>query len=98
MLVRSMPSVPPKEPHEWYRIDDVVVSYTGPGLISDAVWTRYVEALNADGVRIAVAMTADDAASLTATQRKSASDALQSRGRPAIAITNSRITRGVITA
>jgi hypothetical protein len=87
-----------KDPHQWCRVGDVVVSFTGPGEINDLLWGRYVEALAADGVRVALAMTADDAAGLSATQRKVASDALQTRGRSAVAVTNSRITRGVITA
>lgn len=87
-----------KQPHEWYRLGDIVVSFTMGGQIEDALWDQYVAALRADGVRMLFGIASEDASGISATQRKAASDAMQQKSIQAVAVTNSRVLRGVLTA
>ena len=42
----SQPRQPTVEaPHRWKTIDDVIVSFTIPGRISDEVWDAYLDAI-----------------------------------------------------
>lgn len=84
-----------KGSHEWYLVDDVLVTYT-VGEVQDAIWSRYLAAIQNDKIRINLAFSSNG--SLTALQRKTASDALKAKNIPAVVVTDSALVRGVVTA
>lgn len=83
-------------PHEWHIIGDVLVTFTVEGAIKDDLWSRYLETLSKGNYRINLAFSSN--AALTALQRKAASDALKARNVQAIVMTDSALTRGIVTA
>lgn len=87
-----------RNPHEWQRVGDIVVSFTGPGEIADPLWDLFVAALGEKGVRVALGLTSDDTAGINATQRKAVADVMKRNNIAAYAVTNSRVLRGVLTA
>ncbi|NJK32665.1 MAG: hypothetical protein HC927_09785 [Deltaproteobacteria bacterium] len=98
MIDRRMTTPSANVPHAWQRVGDIVVSFTASGAIDDEVWLQFVSALGEDGVRMAFAVTVDEAFGISATQRKSAAEVMQARNLSAVAVTNSRVLRGVLTA
>jgi len=92
----GMPKLQLKEPHEWYIVGDVLASFTSAGVIDDETWAQYVDVLQNGKFRVNLACSADG--SISSTQCKGASDAVKSRNLPVIVLTDSRITRGVVTA
>jgi hypothetical protein len=92
----GMPKLQLKEPHEWYIVGDVLASFTSAGVIDDETRASYVDVLQNGKFRVNLACSADGSISLT--QRKGTSDAVKSRNLPVIVLTDSRITRGVVTA
>jgi hypothetical protein len=88
----------PTQPHVWELLQDVMVTQTVPGPISDELYiNQFVSDLKKNTVRV-IFSVAFGATSLTATQRKAAADVLRDKHILAIVVTDSRMTRGIITA
>lgn len=86
------------EPHVWELVDDVIITQTVPGPISDELYiNRFVGDLKKNKVRVIFSVSMGET-SLTATQRKAAADVLRDKGILAVVVTDSRMTRGIITA
>lgn len=85
-----------KEPHEWHLVGDVMVTFTIAGTITDRLWERFIADLKNNTVR--VIFSCADNANISSTQRKLTSEALQAKNIYAVVVTNSRITRGMLTA
>jgi hypothetical protein len=85
-----------KEPHEWHLVDDVMVTFTIAGTISDRLWDRFIADLKNNNVR--VIFSCADNGNISSSQRKLTSETLQAKNIYAVVVTNSRITRGMLTA
>lgn len=85
-------------PHSWEFIEDVVVSMTVEGSeITDELWSAFFSEVKASNVRVMMALVVGNV-SISSQQRKLAADVMNSKKLGAIVITDSRITRGVLTA
>lgn len=82
--------------HEWCIIGDVLLNFT-TGVVSDDVWHRYLEDVRKSDIRVNLAFSTPSG-SLTALQRKSASDLLKSKNIRAVVLTDNAMVRGVVTA
>lgn len=93
---KTMAALEMKEPHEWHLCGDVMVTFTVAGEITDALWARFLSDLKANPVR--VIFSCAEGGNISSTQRKLTSDTLQERNIYAVVVTNSRLTRGMLTA
>lgn len=84
-------------PHRWTFLDDIVVSETVPGEITDELYFRFCDEIEASDVRMVFAISTGGN-SLTSAQRKRISGVMQKKGVSAVVLTDSRLTRGVVTA
>ncbi len=85
--------------HEWEIVDDVMVTRTIPGPLSDELYVDgFVGDLRrADAVRVIFSVSTG-ATSLTATQRKAAAEVMRQNDLGAVVLTDNRLVRGIITA
>lgn len=83
-------------PHQWRIIGDVLVALTSEGVIDKDTWARYIDVLHNGDFRVNLAISHDGA--ISSTQRKGASEAIKSRKLSVIVLTDSRVTRGIVTA
>lgn len=93
---QTMAGLKMKEPHEWHLVGDVMVTFTVAGDISDRLWDRFLADLNNNEVR--VIFSCAENGNISSMQRKLTSEALQAKNIYAVVVTNSRITRGMLTA
>jgi predicted Fe-Mo cluster-binding NifX family protein len=84
------------DPHQWEIIGDIVFTRTREGVIPDETWARFLADIK-KGARIVFAVSEGDPAP-SPTQRRDAAKALTDHGVTAIVITESRISRGILTA
>jgi hypothetical protein len=82
---------------DWERVDDIMVVKTRPGPITDARWNKYIADVETGTIRVVFALVWGSI-TVTATQRKSAAESLKKTGSSAIVLTDSRISRGILTA
>ena len=87
----------PQEAHSWLIIDDVILSFTRPGLTDDALWIAFAKDLRNAKVSKYVG-AAVGVIDVTSVQRKIVADALRERKLPVAAISDERLVRGMITA
>lgn len=81
----------------WECVGDVVVSLALPGEVDDAAWSGFPNDVKTKKARAILAFAAGKN-SLTATQRKVAADVLKAQQVLGIVITDSALTRGLVTA
>lgn len=87
-----------KQPHVWELFDDIMVTQTVPGPITDELYiNQFVGDLKASNARVIFSVSMGSTP-LTATQRKAAADVMRDKQLMAVVVTDSRMTRGVITA
>ncbi len=97
-MIGHMPRLRGNATHEWLVVGDVLVTCSRDGVIDDANWANYMEFLNSSAkFRINLSLTSSKA-SITAIQRKAASDVLKARNVTAIVLTDSALARGIVTA
>jgi hypothetical protein len=82
--------------HVWRLVEDVLVTFTSDGIIDGTTWSQFVEILEVGEFRVQLSFSAGG--SISSTQRKGASDAINKHKHPVIVVTDSRVTRGVVTA
>lgn len=82
--------------HEWCIIGDVLLNFT-TGVVADEVWNRYLEDVRNSDIRVNLAFSTPTG-SLSALQRKSASDLLKAKNIRAVVLTDNAMVRGVVTA
>lgn len=82
---------------EWKRVSRVLVAHATDGPIESEHFARFLRALQTEDFDVYLATTTG-AAEMSSTQRRSASDALSSRGKPTFIVTDSRLVRGIVTA
>jgi len=81
------------EPHRWISVDDVLLSSTIPGRISDSVWDRYLESILELRPRHCV-MLSDGAVEVDAAQRRRFTHAVMRTRSAVVVLTDNRVTRG----
>lgn len=84
-------------PFEYEIVDDVMVTRNRPGSVDDKLWNRYIDELLRSKVKATFSLV-EGSITVTATQRKSAADALKTKNLPAVVIIDDRISRGILTA
>lgn len=84
-------------PFEYELVDDVMVTRNRPGTVDDRLWNKYIEDLLKANVKATFSMV-EGSITVTATQRRSAAEALKSKDVPAVVIIDDRISRGILTA
>jgi hypothetical protein len=84
-------------PHRWQAIDNLMVTFTGPGFISDTLWAEFVDDLKNKPVTKMICTTVGDV-EVTSVQRKLASEAAKSKKLPIAVVTDSGLVRGMVTA
>jgi predicted Fe-Mo cluster-binding NifX family protein len=84
------------KPHQWDRKGDVMFTRTLSGEIADEDWYKFLEDLK-NGVRVVFAVSHGDVAP-SATQRRDAAKILSDHKITAIVLTDSRVSRGILTA
>lgn len=86
-----------KLPHDWETVDDIIVAVTAPGDIDSQVWTRYVGDLKQPHANYVLSLVRG-AVSIDAVKRNEAASTVKDNNLQVIVITESRLTRGVLTA
>lgn len=82
------------EPHWWTTIDDVIVSFTIPGAISDESWNAFVADIEALRPRYCLALSVGRV-EIGATQRRRSTLAVVRTRSSMVVITDNRMTRGL---
>ncbi len=86
----------PSVAHEWEIIDGILVTRTNDS-IPTALWVPFIDRVKVGDVRQICAFVVGPA-SISANQRKDAAETFKSGDIPVTVVTDSRITRGVLTA
>lgn len=81
----------------WQLIGDVLLSGWTPAEFQSDRWREYLEMLQDERVRISMALVRGSV-TISANQRGEAAEALKKRGLPVVVLTDSRFTRGMLTA
>lgn len=84
------------KPHQWDRKGDVMFTRTLSGEIADEDWYKFLDELK-NGIRVVFAVSHGDVAP-SATQRRDAAKILSDHKITAIVLTDSRVSRGILTA
>lgn len=84
-------------PFEYELVDDVMVTRNRPGPVDDRLWNKYIEELLKADVKATFSLV-EGSITVTATQRRSAAEALKTKSLPAVVIIDDRISRGILTA
>ncbi|NVB37653.1 hypothetical protein G6O69_07400 [Pseudenhygromyxa sp. WMMC2535] len=93
-----MSQIEMKHPHEWRLIGEVMVTFTIEGELSDQLYVdQFLGDLKKSQAEVIFSL-ATGSNSITASQRKAAADVMKSKNLKAIILTDSRVTRGVLTA
>ncbi|MCA9707062.1 MAG: hypothetical protein KDK70_14505 [Myxococcales bacterium] len=82
------------EPHRWTEIDDVMVSFTIPGPITDRRWDAFVDTIVARRPASCLLLCAG-AANVDAAQRRRSTTAFMRTGSSVVVLTDNRVTRGL---
>src|SRR5262245_29065913 len=93
----GLEKVPQRAPHQWMIYDDLMVSFTLPGVMADDVWDRFVAAFWQNSIRVycGAAIGTVDVSSL---QRQRIIDVLTKKQITTAAITDDAVIRGIATA
>ncbi len=81
----------------WEVVDNLMVSFTTSGFISDARWAAFVEDLEGKAVTRMICSTVGDV-EVTSVQRKLAAEVSKSRALPIAVVTDAKLVRGMVTA
>ena len=84
-------------PYDWERVGDILMMRSVAGPISNELWDEMLAELATPQIRIVFALSFG-ASSISAIQRKKTADVMSVRNTPAIVVTDSRVTRGLLTA
>lgn len=93
----AMDANKPNLPHDWEAIDDVIVAVTAPGVIQNDRWAQFIETLQRPQTKKIFNLVRGEV-TIDAVKRKQAADAVSQGKLEVIVVTDSRITRGVLTA
>jgi len=85
------------EPHRWKTIDDVIVSFTIPGRITDQVWDAYLRAITVQRPRYCLVLCLGRV-EVDAAQRRRSTQAVMRTRTAVVVLTDNRLTRGLATA
>ena len=93
----DLSKVPQRAPHKWMVYEDLMVSFTLPGVMSDDDWDAFVSAFWANSIRVycGAAIGTVDVSSL---QRQRIIDVLTKKQITTAAITDDAVIRGIATA
>ncbi|MCX4242469.1 hypothetical protein [Paraliomyxa miuraensis] len=92
-----MDSAKPNLPHDWEIIGDTIVAITAPGQIDNDRWGKFIEALNQPNTKKVLNFVRGEV-TIDAIKRKQAADAVTACKLEVTVVTDSRLTRGVLTA
>lgn len=81
----------------WELLGDVLLATVVPGEIEGDRWEQYLVMLRDKRVRTVMALV-QGSVSIDAKKRKGAADGLNERGMEVVVVTDSRMTRGMLTA
>ena len=84
-------------PHRWKTIDDVIVSFTIPGRISDEVWDAYLDAITVARPKYCLVLCLGRV-EVDAAQRRRSTQAVMRTRTAVVVLTDNRLTRGLATA
>lgn len=87
----------PNLPHDWEIIDDAIVAITAPGQLETPTWSRFIDALKDPHTKKVFNFVRGEV-TIDAIKRKQAADAVSAGKLEVTVVTDSRITRGVLTA
>lgn len=85
------------EPHRWTIIDDVIVSFTVPGRIPDAVWDAYLDEIAAQRPKYCLVLCLGRLEVDAAQRRRSTMTVMRTRT-TVMVVTDNRMTRGLAMA
>ena len=85
------------EPHRWKLIDDVIVSFTIPGRISDAVWDTFLADIAAHRPRYCLVLCLGRV-EVDAAQRRRATQTVMRTRTAVVVLADNRMTRGLAMA
>lgn len=85
------------EPHRWKTIDDVIVSFTIPGRIPDAVWDAFLADITAQRPRYCLVLCLGRVEVDSAQRRRSTLAVMRTRT-TVVVLTDNRMTRGLAMA
>lgn len=85
------------EPHRWKTIDDVIVSFTTPGRISDAVWDAFLADISAERPKYCIVLCLGPV-EVDAAQRRRSTQAVMRTHTTVMVVTDNRMTRGLAMA
>jgi len=85
------------EPHRWKTIDDVIVSFTIPGRIDDAVWDAFLADIAATRPRYCLVLCLGRVEVDAAQRRRSTQTVMRTRT-AVVVVTDNRMTRGLAMA
>lgn len=85
------------EPHRWKTIDDVIVSFTIPGRISDAVWDAFLADITAGRPKYCLVLCLGRV-EVDAAQRRRSTHAVMRTRTAVVVLTDNRMTRGLAMA
>lgn len=88
------PHVPPCD---WRILDKVVICRASPGSISDHLWGSFMDEVRQSSAKTFFAMVVGDV-SISSSQRRLVAQVMERNRMSAIAVTDSRIVRGMMTA
>jgi hypothetical protein len=85
------------EPHRWKTIDDVIVSFTIPGRIPDAVWDGFLSDIASQRPRYCLVLCLGRV-EVDAAQRRRSTQAVMRTRTSVMVVTDNRMTRGLAMA
>jgi hypothetical protein len=85
------------EPHRWKIIDDVIVSFTIPGHIPDAVWDGFLDEIVERRPKYCLVLCVGKVEVDAAQRRRSTQTVMRTRT-AVVVITDNRMTRGLAMA
>jgi hypothetical protein len=85
------------EPHRWKTIDDVIVSFTIPGRVSDAVWDAFLADITAQRPKYCLVLCLGRV-EVDGAQRRRSTQAVMRTRTAVVVVTDNRMTRGLATA
>lgn len=85
------------EAHRWTLIEDVIVSFTVPGRIPDAVWDGFLHAITAQRPRYCLVLCLGRV-EVDAAQRRRSTQAVMRTRTAVVVVTDNRMTRGLAMA
>lgn len=85
------------DPHRWKTIDDVIVSFTIPGPIPDAVWDGYLDHIAERRPKYCLVLCMGKVEVDAAQRRRSTQMVMRTRTAVAV-VTDNRMTRGLAMA